>query len=85
MVVVVVVDDLVVDVVDVVVVAVVVAVSTLRRCCDTPALSGAISQGVASSQWAGVANLNTEILVFYLTALSIILMRPTMAGQSVEV
>ena len=60
----------VVVVVDVVVVvAVVVAVSTLRRCCDTPALSGAISQGVASSQWVGVANLNTEILVFYFTAL----------------
>ena len=48
------------DVVDVV--AVVVAVSTLRRCCNTPALPGAISQGVASSQWPGVTNLNTEIL-----------------------
>ena len=49
-------------VVVVVVVAVVVAVYTLRRCGDTPAMSGAISQGVASSQRPGVANLKTEIL-----------------------
>ena len=48
------------------VVAVVVAVSTLRRCCNTPALPGAISQGVASSQWTGVANLNSVSLINFI-------------------
>ena len=52
----------VVVVVVVVVVAVDVAVCTLWRCGDTPALPGAISQGVAGSQGPGVANLNTEML-----------------------
>ena len=52
----------VVVVVVVVVVAVVGAVCTLRRCGDTPALPGTISQGVASPQWPGVTHLNTQIL-----------------------